>query len=150
MLGAVICMGGTVLLCVYRGVSLTNTRDITSHGANSTMSNEKTQNWVAGSMLLMASCLMFSSWFLVQAKIGNSYPCKYSSTAILTLFAAIQSALVSLVFERDIGMWVLKGNLEILSVIYSVSINLIFKKRRTIENCVVLTCSFHLLKVELN
>ncbi|XP_065864435.1 WAT1-related protein At3g30340-like isoform X2 [Euphorbia lathyris] len=118
VLGAVICMGGAILLCLYKGVPLKNIdepTDIPSHVANS----NTTQRWIVGSMFLMAACLSFSSWFLLQAKIGKTYPCQYSSTAILTFFAAIQSALISLIFERDLGMWVLKGKLEILSVIYA-------------------------------
>jgi hypothetical protein len=37
------------------------------------------------------------------------------------LFGAIQSAILSLIVERNLGMWVLKGKLEILTVIYAVS-----------------------------
>ncbi|KAL6128463.1 hypothetical protein ACLB2K_071818 [Fragaria x ananassa] len=64
---------------------------------------------------------MWASWFLIQAKIGKSYPFQYSSTAILSFFGAIQSVILTLLTERSINMsmWVLKGKLEILSVTYS-------------------------------
>ncbi|WCJ22545.1 nodulin MtN21 /EamA-like transporter family protein [Euphorbia peplus] len=121
VLGAIICMGGAMVLCLYKGVPLKNIHDMTDsmNQSHTKANSNETQRWIVGSMFLMAACLSFSSWFLLQSKIGKTYPCKYSSNAIMTFFAAIQSGLVSLLFERDVGMWVLKDNLEILSVIYA-------------------------------
>ncbi|KAL6128465.1 hypothetical protein ACLB2K_071820 [Fragaria x ananassa] len=82
---------------------------------------KKRERWALGSVLLAAGCLLWASWFLIQAKIGKSYPFQYSSTTILSFFGAIQSAILILLTERSINMsmWVLKGKLEILSVTYA-------------------------------
>jgi hypothetical protein len=118
VLGTVVCIGGALLLTLYKGTPLNHphsraTTQITNHS--------KTERWAIGSILNAAGCLLWSSWFLIQAKIGKRYPCQYTSTAILNLFGAIQSAILSLIVERNLGMWVLKGKLEILTVIYAVS-----------------------------
>ncbi|KAF2315122.1 hypothetical protein GH714_038195 [Hevea brasiliensis] len=120
VLGAVICTAGAVLLTLYKGVPLTkpHSGDIKNH-ADTMMSDKKTQRWVIGSLFLMAGSLMWSSWFLVQTKISKRYPCQYSSTAILSFFGAIQSAIVSLIVERNIAMWILKGKFEIISIVYA-------------------------------
>lgn len=122
VLGTVICIGGALLLTLYKGTPLNNPHSLaTTHIANhaNMMVSVKTKRWAIGSILNAAGCFFWSSWFLIQAKIGKSYPCQYSSIAILTFFGAIQSAILSLIIERNLGMWVLKGKLEILTVIYA-------------------------------
>lgn len=126
VLGVVICMGGAILLTFYTGIPLTSphsratTSGITNY-ANTMVSGKRTHRWALGSIFLMAGCLMWSSWFLIQAKIGKSYPCQYSSTAILSFFGAIQLAILSLIMERNIEAWILKGKLEIITITYAVS-----------------------------
>ncbi|KAF9688014.1 hypothetical protein SADUNF_Sadunf02G0153000 [Salix dunnii] len=123
MLGAFICMGGAVLLILYKGIPITNshskaaTTDILNHAGNMS-SGKKRQRWVVGSILSLAGCFMWSSWFLIQAKISKIFPFQYSSTAIMSFFGAIQSVILSLSIERDFSMWVLKTKLEIISVLY--------------------------------
>lgn len=128
ILGALICIGGALSLTLYKGMPLTNqhsqaTAQIVNHNYMMSAAKQR-ERWALGSVLLAAGCLLWASWFLIQAKIGKSYPFQYSSTAILSFFGAIQSAILSLVTERSINMsmWVLKGKLDILSVIYAVSI----------------------------
>ncbi|KAJ8898759.1 hypothetical protein K2173_005055 [Erythroxylum novogranatense] len=124
VLGAIICMSGGILLAIYKGGSITNLHsrsaetDIKNH-ANTMILEKRTQRRVVGSMLLLAGSTTWSSWFLIQAKVGRNYPCQYSSTAILSFFGAIQSALVTCAMRRDIRIWILKGKLEILCVVYT-------------------------------
>ncbi|PON97162.1 Plant-drug/metabolite exporter [Trema orientale] len=120
ILGTLICVFGALLLMFYRGMQLTHPHSkATENHVNLMTSPEKPKNWAAGSVLLAAGSLMWSSWFLMQARIGKTFPFQYSSTAILSFFGAIQSAILSLILERKISMWVLKGKLEIISVVYA-------------------------------
>ncbi|CAI0470188.1 unnamed protein product [Linum tenue] len=114
VLGALICMTGAILLSVYQGAPLTD-----SHSKYVTPDAENSKKWVLGSILLIGGCLSWSSWFLIQAHVLKSYPCQYSSITILTFFASIQTAILSLAIERDASMWILKGKLEILTIVYS-------------------------------
>lgn len=122
VLGTFMCIGGALLLALYKGMPLINSQsqDMANKAASTTR-DASTEKWIIGSTLLTAGCLFWSSWFIIQAKISKSYPCQYSSTAILSLFAAIQSAIATLVIRRNNASWILKGKLEIMSVIYSVS-----------------------------
>ncbi|KAF8379883.1 hypothetical protein HHK36_027348 [Tetracentron sinense] len=124
VLGTLVCVGGAMLLTLYKGVPLTNASH--SHAATHTTSQanglspvKKTERWSLGSMALIAGSILWSSWFLIQSKIGKRYPCEYSSTAIMSFFSAIQSAILSWIVHRNISMWVLKGKIEILTVIYA-------------------------------
>ncbi|KAG4998688.1 hypothetical protein JHK82_029486 [Glycine max] len=121
VMGTFVCIGGALLLVLYKGVPLINPQS--QHIANkitSTPPTAKLEKWIIGSILLTLGCLLWSSWFIIQAKISKKYPCQYSSTAILSLFAAIQSAILSLVFKRNNASWILKGKLEIISVAYAI------------------------------
>lgn len=121
VVGALVCLGGAILLTVYKGMPLfhfPNQVDPVSH------------RWVVGSMALFAGMLCWSSWFLVQSRIGKSYPCQYSSTAIMASFSAVQSAILSSSIDRNLSIWVLKGKSDIFIVLYAVSIDywVLFKK----------------------
>ena len=134
MLGTLICIGGALLLGLYRGMPLTNPSHSepkiprTSHPMTSISSN-RTKNWAIGSVVLTAASLTWSSWFLIQARISKKYPCHYFSVAIMSFFSAIQSATLSSILDRDISMWILKGKLEISTVLYAVSIPLHTSKK---------------------
>lgn len=127
VLGTVACVGGAVLLTIYKGKLISNPHlqptnyNITSH-VKVMISSKNTERWTIGSIFLIVGSIAWSSWFLMQARIGKGFPCQYSSTAIISFFGAIQSAILSLIFERNLPGWVLKGKLDIISVIYCVSI----------------------------
>ncbi|KAK3194473.1 hypothetical protein Dsin_025783 [Dipteronia sinensis] len=118
VLGALICIGGALLLSLYQGNPLTkphvaDTEQIT------TIQSTKPKKWAIGSIILILAFTFWSSWFLMQARIGKRYPCQYSSTAMLSIFGAIQSAILCLIIDRKLSGWVLKGKLDITTVIYS-------------------------------
>ncbi|XP_050387613.1 WAT1-related protein At3g30340-like [Argentina anserina] len=124
ILGSLICIGGALSLTLYKGLPLTNQHSHVAQIENHDYmmsAAKKRERWAFGSALSAAGCILWASWFLIQAKIGKSYPFQYSSTAILSFFGAIQSAILTLLTERSINMsmWVLKGKLEILTVIYA-------------------------------
>ncbi|PIA34956.1 hypothetical protein AQUCO_03700306v1 [Aquilegia coerulea] len=123
ILGTIVCVGGAMLLTLYRGIPLTNqshSRSKANLSLNRPHSNKiKTKRWTIGSIALIAGALFWSSWFLIQAKISKRFPCQYSSTAIMNFFSALQSAILSLVINRDISVWILEGKSEILTVLYA-------------------------------
>ncbi|KAL4331744.1 hypothetical protein AHAS_Ahas13G0530700 [Arachis hypogaea] len=77
------------------------------------------EKWTIGVIALILGTLFWSSWFILQSTIGKLYPCRYSSTAIMTLFGAIQSAILALSTGRDLSMWIPNGRIQILTVLYS-------------------------------
>ncbi|OVA19940.1 Drug/metabolite transporter [Macleaya cordata] len=126
VLGTIVCVGGAMILTLYKGMPLTNLSDSRETGTIHTTNqeswlnpNNKTERWTIGTIALVAGSLVWSSWFLVQARISKRYPCQYSSTTVMCFFGTIQSALLSLVMNRKISVWVLKGKMEILTVLYA-------------------------------
>jgi hypothetical protein len=119
VLGIVVCVAGASLLTLYRGVPLFNHSQDPAIQLNYA---KKTERWTIGSVALVVGTLFWSSWFLLQSTIGKRYPCQYSSTAIMSFFGAIQSAVLSLATNRNFYAWVLKGKIEIITVLFAVSI----------------------------
>jgi len=127
VLGTFVCIGGGLVLILYKGMPLVKQEQ--EHIADkdtTTPSASKLKKWIIGSLLLTAGCGLWSSWFLIQARISRKYPCQYSSTALLSFFAAIQSAILTLLLDRSKTKWILRGKLEILTVVYSVSIHILY------------------------
>ncbi|XP_010553571.1 PREDICTED: WAT1-related protein At3g30340-like [Tarenaya hassleriana] len=127
VVGTVVCVGGAMLLTLYRGaplfgnrssddVSVRETRLITT----SSKGRPSGERWSLGTVALVVGSFLWSSWFLVQSKVSQRYPCQCSSTAIISFFGSIQSALLCLATSGwKPSAWALKGTLEILTVLYA-------------------------------
>lgn len=126
VIGTLVCVGGATLLTLYKGMPLFNshphlqgtTESINAQSISIFLATKKAR-WTSGSLALIAGTVLWSSWFLVQSKIGKRYPLQYSSTAIMMFFGAIQSFTLSLSIERDLSSWILKGKLEIFCILYA-------------------------------
>ncbi|KAM1209326.1 hypothetical protein ACFX2J_014882 [Malus domestica] len=123
--GAVVCIGGALILTLYKGVPLfdyskstTTSTQAKDHGIHlsSTRNHER---WTVGSIALVGGTLLWSSWFLVQTNISKMYPCQYSSTTIMNFFGAIQSAILGVCTGRNLSMWVLRGRTQVITVLFS-------------------------------
>ncbi|KAJ1426144.1 EamA domain [Sesbania bispinosa] len=127
ILGTFVCIGGALLLTLYKGKPLFDYSHHHSAASAVTMnsamkqasSTRITEKWTIGVIALIMGTLFWSSWFILQSYIGKRYPCQYSSTAILTFFGAIQSAILGLCTGRNLSMWVLKGKIQIITILYS-------------------------------
>ncbi|KAI3439763.1 WAT1-related protein, partial [Psidium guajava] len=126
VLGSIVCIVGVLTLTLYRGSSLLHHPQSSSHAfspaARPGATRSTAAGWLISSMALFSGTLLWACWFLVQASIGKSYPCKYTSTAFMSFFGALQSAtLASLSPGMSLSTWVLKGKLEIFTVVFAVS-----------------------------
>lgn len=114
VIGALTCVVGASTLSFYKGMLLIKAKAEAGHGVL------KSKGLGPGSAFLFAGSVAWSSWFLIQSKIGHNFPYTYSSTSIMSLFSALQSALLFLITNRNISKWILRGHLQILSVAYAV------------------------------
>ncbi|VVA95557.1 unnamed protein product [Arabis nemorensis] len=119
VMGTLICIGGALLLTMYKGVALTKLHKLETHSSINNKSAMKPENWIIGCVLLFAGTSCFGSWMLIQSKVNDKYPCQYSSTVVLSFFGTIQCALLSLIKSRDISTWILTDKLDIMTVVYA-------------------------------
>ncbi|KAJ9173825.1 hypothetical protein P3X46_016924 [Hevea brasiliensis] len=127
VVGTLVCVGGAMVLTLYRGMPLfahpqSQTSQIVPQAMEHSIKlsySKRAERWTIGCVALIVGTLLWSSWFLLQSNIGKRYPCQYSSTAIMSFFGAIQSAILCLATEGNLSIWVLKGKIEIITVLYA-------------------------------
>lgn len=128
ILGTFVCIGGALLLTLYKGKALFDGSHHQSAVAmrsamdQASSTTRTTQKWTIGVIALIMGTLFWSFWFILQSKIGKRYPCQYSSTAIMTFFGAMQAAILGFsTGSSNLSSWVLKDKIQIITVLYSVS-----------------------------
>ncbi|CAK9167050.1 unnamed protein product [Ilex paraguariensis] len=66
VLGTLVCVGGALLLTLYRAMPLT---DLPVQTAIIHRTDHSTKRWALGSVVLIAGSLLWSSWFLIPISI---------------------------------------------------------------------------------
>ena len=147
IIGTIISISGAFIVTLYKGLPLLMTP---LHSNSSHKLLVQMSNWVIGGLLLAADAMLASTWLILQVKspkcpkilclrnhqkMRTSYNAsfstfqawmlkKYPAELILVFFycffVAIQSAVVSLVVERDLSSWSLQPNMRLIAVLYSV------------------------------
>lgn len=117
ILATLVCLTGTIVLMFYRGVALTHA----SAQSFTPSLGDSAIRWTIGSLILFVSSFSWSGWFLVQSKLTKQYPVIYSMSAMMFFLSSLQSAVLGLAIERDISLWLVKGKLELITIISAVS-----------------------------
>lgn len=123
VLGTLICVGGAMLMTLYKGIPInlwSSPFHLREGKGNANNNGLDSENLTKGSLLIVASCISWSSWFIIQAKLSKRYPAKYTSTALMCFLATIQSAVLTLIFERDHpSVWAIGWDIKLLTSVYS-------------------------------
>ncbi|KAL9233203.1 hypothetical protein vseg_008228 [Gypsophila vaccaria] len=114
-IGAVICVGGALVISLYSGPSLViSAHHDSNHGKQ--MVQKPYTNMLRGTFLLIASCFGYAFWFVVQAKLLKVLPSKHWSNFMTCLVAAIQCAILGLCIDRTPESWSLGWDVKLLCV----------------------------------
>ncbi|KAF2295965.1 hypothetical protein GH714_035432 [Hevea brasiliensis] len=123
VVGTLMGIGGAMLLTFYKGseIHIWSThvnllKLVTPHGGHVAASDNTR---VLGCILAMGNCISFSLWLIIQAKMSAKYPCPYSSTALMSIMAAIQSVVYTLCVEKDWKQWKLGWNIRLCTAAYA-------------------------------
>ncbi|KAK7400264.1 hypothetical protein VNO78_11467 [Psophocarpus tetragonolobus] len=123
VLGTIIGIGGSMLLTFFKGQEINvktfstdllhqNNQVVTLHTADS---GHKFLGVVCG----FGSCFSFALWLIIQSKMSKEYPSHHSSTALMSLMAALQATGFALYVEKDWSQWKLGSTIRIISVAYT-------------------------------
>ncbi|WVZ82955.1 hypothetical protein U9M48_030155 [Paspalum notatum var. saurae] len=123
LLGALTCVGGTMVLSLLKGPLLhlwpTHLLKNYSH-APPAASNHGSGMVAAGTLFLCGSCLGYALWFIVQSKLGKVFPSRYWATMLTCLSGSLQSLVIGgTLLSHDRADWRLKWDLQLLTVVYS-------------------------------
>ncbi|KAL3636333.1 hypothetical protein CASFOL_020880 [Castilleja foliolosa] len=75
-------------------------------------------NLIIGGLFLAADCLAASAFIIVQASILKKYPAELIIVFFYCFFAAILSAIVSLIVDNDPSAWSLQPNIRLIAGVF--------------------------------
>ncbi|KAF8404110.1 hypothetical protein HHK36_008990 [Tetracentron sinense] len=118
VVGTLVTLVGAMVMTLYKGpiIDMIGSRGRSSHESSSGSTD---QHWVAGTLMLLASCCAWSAFFILQSFTLKSYPAELSMTSLICLTGMVQGAAVALVMERDSGAWSLGWDSGLLAAVYS-------------------------------
>ncbi|KAG8094133.1 hypothetical protein GUJ93_ZPchr0012g19487 [Zizania palustris] len=128
IVGTLTSFAGVMLLTLYKGVALTHQAVTTSSSSeqqqraemsSSSESAAGKKSWTLGTVALLANCLCFSFWLLLQSKLTKKYPAIYSSTAYMFLISSLQGGGLTAAIQRRASVWVLTRTVQIVAVLYT-------------------------------
>nr|ACU23200.1 unknown [Glycine max] len=120
VVGTAVTVSGAMVMTLYKGPALQFIKGqaATHHeSGNSTQPSE--QNWVLGTVELIASCGGWASFFILQSFTLKMYPAELSVTAWICFLGIFEGAIATLIFERDMSVWSIGMDSRLLACVYS-------------------------------
>ncbi|KAK3041759.1 hypothetical protein RJ639_000275 [Escallonia herrerae] len=74
------------------------------------------ERWILGAILFAAASLTLSIWNIIQVGTIKHYPEVMPALSLYSSVGTIQSALLSVLFERNLSAWRLKLNMELFII----------------------------------
>ncbi|XP_050271308.1 WAT1-related protein At5g40230-like isoform X2 [Quercus robur] len=118
IMGTIVSISGALVVVFYKGPTIISSSQSTSLSLHSPQGTSETQ-WVIGGLLLAASNLLFSGWYIVQTQVMKIYPAEIVVVFLYLLCATIISAPVCLIVEGNLNSWILRPDITLVAVIYS-------------------------------
>ncbi|XP_050225191.1 WAT1-related protein At5g40240-like isoform X2 [Mercurialis annua] len=121
-LGAVVSVGGAFIVTLYQGPAVLM-RTFDHHQLIFSQNPE----WIFGGVLLLVVCLLSATWNIAQGATVKEHGEPMTIVFFFTFFITIQSAVFSLVLERNPNAWILKSSIEIVAIVYTAVFGSIFR-----------------------
>ncbi|XP_031265784.1 WAT1-related protein At2g39510-like [Pistacia vera] len=116
ILGTLISLAGVTTMTLYKGPAVHSLKDVAIHIGN----NSVHENWMKGSILVVASCISASVWYILQASTLKKYPVELSLTAWLNCIGGAQSAVFTILIEhKSAAPWLVTSTIGFWSIVYS-------------------------------
>ncbi|KAL5200078.1 hypothetical protein ABZP36_021281 [Zizania latifolia] len=123
IVGTVCTVAGAVLMILYHGpvVQFPWSRgNGHHHGADAAAAAASSSSWLYGTVMVIASCVCWSGFFILQSNILQSYPAELSLTALICVLGSAMSGAVALVAERrDMSAWIIGFDTRLFTAVYS-------------------------------
>ncbi|XP_039042166.1 WAT1-related protein At1g68170-like [Hibiscus syriacus] len=120
VLGTAIGIGGAMILTFYKGFqfNISTHINLLPNGPHASNSSHATHH-LLGALLAFVCCICYALWMNIQAKMGEKYPCYYSSKALISVIGTVQTVAFALCVERDMSQWKIGWDVRLLTVAYA-------------------------------
>eukprot|EP00253_Pinus_taeda_P003750 PITA_03750 len=125
IVGTIVCVGGAMLMTLYKGPIIPmlwsphHQSPKTSSSGVSAASGIDNNDWVTGSLLIIAATLAWSALFILQSAVLKKYSAQLSLATLICFLGTLQATVLSLAVVRDSSQWALGWNINLLTAVYS-------------------------------
>ncbi|GLJ11772.1 hypothetical protein SUGI_0176690 [Cryptomeria japonica] len=119
IVGTLVSVGGAMILIFYKGPILHMLWTLHNNSKEKKYTKVEDKDWIKGSLMLLVSCLCFTTFYILQTRIIKGYHAQLSITTLICLVGTIEALTTTFIFERDISIWTLKWNVNLVAVIYT-------------------------------
>ncbi|KAH0714701.1 hypothetical protein KY284_007606 [Solanum tuberosum] len=117
VIGTAVTVVGAMVMTLYKGPMFNL---VPRHGgAHHEASTATPENWVAGTIELIACIVGWSGFFIVQSMTLKEYPAELSLAAWVCVMGVVEGGIVALIMERDWNAWVIGFDSRLLAAAYS-------------------------------
>ncbi|KAL6633472.1 hypothetical protein ACP70R_026143 [Stipagrostis hirtigluma subsp. patula] len=122
IVGTLLTVAGAVLMVLYHGpvVPFPWSRGGHHDGAAAAAAGQQGAGWLNGTIMIVAACVCWSGFFVLQSNTLQSYPAELSLTTLICLMGSLMSGAVALVAERrDTSVWVIGFDTRLFTAVYA-------------------------------
>lgn len=124
IVGTALTVAGAVLMILYHGPVVPFPWNKGHHDAAAAAAAGQAAGggFLAGTLYVIAACVAWSGFFVLQSNTLQSYPAELSLTALICLMGSLMSGAVALVAERrNTHAWVIGFDTRLFTAVYAVS-----------------------------
>ncbi|ESW13055.1 hypothetical protein PHAVU_008G164000 [Phaseolus vulgaris] len=119
VIGTAVTVTGAMVMTLYKGSALQFVKGQANHQESGSTTQPSEQNWVLGTVMLLASCGGWASFFILQSFTLKMYPAELSVTAWICFLGIFEGSIASFIFERDMSVWSIGIDSRLLACVYS-------------------------------
>ncbi|KAL4568400.1 hypothetical protein LXL04_024011 [Taraxacum kok-saghyz] len=118
-LGTIVAITGAFVMTFYQGPPLFNMNR--NHNSHENLLSFSSQNskWVLGGFLIAITALCSSSWNVFQTATVKEFPDQVTVVFLFCLFGTIQTAIITVILERNTNVWILDKRTEFISIVFA-------------------------------
>ncbi|KAL5729956.1 hypothetical protein ACHQM5_002843 [Ranunculus cassubicifolius] len=113
--GTIVSLAGVMGMTLYKGPTVKNLWGVLIHTQGNSTIHE---DWLKGSILIIASCVIFSMWYIMQAITLKKYPAQLSLTTWMSFLGGAQSAVFTVIIEHKPSAWRVGFNIDLWCILY--------------------------------
>nr|XP_043625363.1 WAT1-related protein At2g39510-like [Erigeron canadensis] len=121
IVGTLVTVGGAMIMTVVVGptIGLPWTKASSTGHQTQTTTPINPEDNIKGSMMIIAGCLSWSCFYIVQALALKQYPAELSLTTLICAAGTLQGSIVTVIAERgDTAAWKLHWDAGLVTMVY--------------------------------
>ncbi|KAM1160154.1 hypothetical protein ACFX15_032588 [Malus domestica] len=122
VMGTIVCVSGAMLISFYHrhiiGLGESKIHWTYAQRTGEANSSTKSSSFI-GPLFVILSTLGWAFWFIIQARVGESFPAPYTSTTLMCLMASFECGIIAVIADHKVASWSLKDPTRLIASLYA-------------------------------